>query len=75
MTRIYIRHIRQCRFCSKGVIQFCKHRNLDYQSFFKQGIEIKQLRKLMKGERHTLVERAIRLARAEGQIGKKDGTF
>ena len=67
MTKVYMRHIRQCRFCSTGFIIFCKDRGLDYKTFFKQGIEIRELKKLMKGEKHTLVERAIKLAEKKGK--------
>ena len=66
MTKIYIKHIRSCNYCMKGFKAFCKERNWNYKSFLKSGIEIKDLRVLLNGEKHTLIERAIKLAEKDG---------
>jgi len=62
MTKLYMKHIRQCRYCVPEFIKFCQERNLDYVNFFKNGIEIDELKKLLNGEETTLVSRAIKCA-------------
>lgn len=63
--KLYMRHIRACRYCKDGFKIFCEARSLDYRKFLKDGIKIKDLKKLMGNEKHTLVERAIKLAQNE----------
>lgn len=62
MAKIYIKHIRKCGYCVTGFIKFCQERDLDYKSFFKNGIEVEELLMLMKGEENTLVTRAMSYA-------------
>ena len=65
MTKLYMKHIRGCTYCLKGFKSFCSDRALNYKDFIKNGIEIGELRVALKGEKHTLVERAITLAKNE----------
>ncbi len=66
-VKVYMRHMRQNRFCLSGFISFCKDRSFDYKTFFKNGITVPELRKLMGNEKNTLVERAIQSAEKENK--------
>jgi hypothetical protein len=67
MTKVYMRHIRKCRYCGPGIIKFCEDRGFNLKYFLKHGIEIAELREFFGDEKNALVERAIKLAEKESK--------
>ena len=41
--RVHLRHMRQLRYCTRGVRQFFAKRGFDYPDFLKNGIEAERM--------------------------------
>ena len=56
--RVYMRHARALKFCSKGVRAFCKKFNIDFADFIANGIDAQRLIDLNDDQAMKMVELA-----------------